>query len=118
MSKPRNVVLQVEDISQGELNEEESLKFFLEISGALQKEEVEKVCDFLTKSCKIEFDGNDNTVWLLLSCPELRKFGAIGKPIKDETKRFMRMCFNENENIMKENFMIVLVYLRSLVSVY
>jgi len=115
MSKPCNVVLKVKYISQGELNEIESLNFFLEISGALQKE---KVCDFLTKSCKIEFDGNDKTFWLLFSCPELRKFGAIGKQIKDETKKFMRMCFNENENIMKENFMTVLFYLRRLVNVY
>ena len=118
MSKLVNVVLKVEDISQGELNEEESLKFFSEISGALREDQVKKVCEFLTDSANIEFDGNSKTFWLLSNCFELRQFGAVGKPIKDETKRLMRMCFNEDSDIMKNNFMTVLVYLRNLVSVY
>jgi hypothetical protein len=119
MSIPTNVIFK--SFSQEELEtlcKENKLDFFLEICGALQKEEVKKVCNFLIKSANIEFDGNNETVWLLIGCPELRQFGAIGKPIKDETKRLMKMCFNEDDDVMKENFMTVLNHLRSLVGIY
>lgn len=115
MTRPLNINLKV--VSDEELEnlcKKSKLEFLLEISGILNEGQLKNLSKFLSESAIKEFNG---IIWLMMNSLELRTFQAIGKPIKDELKRCMTICFNNDVKIMEENFMIVLNYLRSLVGI-
>lgn len=89
--------------------------FIKEVVGTFSEQDLSEFSEFITVKSRLHFAGQ---MWVMLDCGQTRRFYTSTldiKSVKNEIKYLMRACYNEDDELMKQNVRLVLEYYRELV---